>query len=957
MGCSFPALPVMVALDEFLLQARQMKLPGIKLVTRVVILIALYFVAGLGGKASSISSGAVSLAWPSAGISLAALLHFGYRFWPGVAVGSFVFTLGLGHSFSFFTLATVMGNTLGALVCAFLLKQFVRFQNSMERSLDVAGFVLVAGLIGTSINAFFDAAGLGSGGGVAWEPLVLSAKKWWMPNALAMLVVAPFIVTWGRPFVARWEPKRIGEALICAVVLVLATLASFGWWSFDGIQNNPLAYLPYPFLVWGSLRFGPRGATAGTLTVSIVTIYTLLNHRGPFVSANEEESLLLIGSYLGVIAISNLFLAVVAAEREQAMRGARESEKRYRAVVEDQSDLICRFDLNGNITFVNQAYCVFHGKTVGELIGTSFMPSLPNEDREIPLSVFATLTPEQPTLSFDDKLLSAEGKLVWQQCTIHALFDETARPQEYQSVIHDITTRKELEETLREREEFFRLISECMNDMIAVLDRDGQRIYNSPSYQTVLGDPSALVGTNSFMEIHPDDRDSIQRIFQETVSTGSGQRAEFRFVRKDGTIRFIESQGSVVRDKAGQTNKVVVVSRDITERLTLETKLRQSQKLEAIGRLAGGIAHDFNNLMQAIIGYTNLLLQRLQPSDANRDTIVQIEKSADRAAALTAQLLAFSRKQVLKPKVFSLDIAVADVSKLLRRLIGEHIAIVSRAAQGSQHVSADPGQIEQVILNLSLNARDAMPQGGTLSIETTSLELKDKAEGFSDEFRPGSYVRLSITDTGTGMTHEVKAHLFEPFFTTKSLGKGTGLGLSIVYGIVRQSGGEISVDSKVGRGTTFHVFLPRVEAEITNALPAAKSAPPPSKGGPETLFLVEDEEIVRAMLCEVLKAQGYDVVEARHGPEAIELASRHKGPIDLLISDMLMPEMNGWELAQRLLASRPALPVLYISGYSDDEARRFGKFDGPAQFLQKPFRPDAFLAKVREILDAQKKPA
>ena len=934
-----------------------MKLPGLSLISRVVTLLTLFFLGGVLGKSSAFSAETVALVWLPAGLALAVILLFGYQFWSVVVLGAALFTVGFGHSIGALTLGTALGNVTGALLCAFILKRFVQFRASMDRVRDVASFIVLACFMGAGVSAALSVVVLCLGSTVPWPQLWANVGRWWVPNALAVLVVAPFLLTWGTPAAGRLAPKRIGEALLCAAGLVFGTLVSFGWWSFDGVQNDPLAYLPYPFLVWGALRFGPRGATAGTLTLSTIVIYALLRQRGPFVAVNDDESFVLISAYIGVIATSNLFLAAVASEREQSMRAAKESEKRYRAVVEDQTDLICRFDLKGDITFVNKAYCAFHGKTARELIGTSFMPSLPNEDREIPLSVFATLAPEQPTLSFDDKLLSAGGKVVWHQCTIHALFDEAGHPQEYQSVIHDITTRKELEETLRDREEFFRLISECMNDMIAVIDRDGQRIYNSPSYNTVLGDPTALVGTNSFMEIHPEDRDSIQRIFNETVTTGSGQRAAFRFVRKDGTIRFIESQGSVVRDQMGKTNKVVVVSRDITDRHTLETKLRQSQKMEAIGRLAGGIAHDFNNLMQAVIGYTNLLLQRLPEADANRDTIVQIEKSADRAAALTGQLLAFSRKQVLKPKVFSIDSSVADVIKLLRRLIGENIEIVNRASAVPHHVSADPGQIEQVILNLSLNARDAMPQGGTLLIETCSLDLTTRLEGFSDEFVPGPYARLSISDTGTGMTPEVKAHLFEPFFTTKSLGKGTGLGLSIVYGIVRQSGGEISVSSEIGRGTTFHVFLPRVAASNSKEAPAASPAPPPRKGGAETVFLVEDEEIVRAMLGEVLKAQGYKVVEAKHGPEAIELAAQHKGPIDLLISDMLMPEMNGWELAQRMTAVRPELPVLYITGYSDEEARRFGKFDVGAQFLQKPFRPDAFLGKTREILDAKKRPA
>lgn len=937
--------------DFFLVALSPMKPSGLSLTTRVVILIAFYFVGGLVGKESAFLSGNVSLVWPPAGIALAAILLFGYRFWPGVALGAILFTFWSGSPGGFFTWGTALGNTVGALVCAFLLERFVQFRASMERVRDVAGFVLLACIVGTSVNALFNVVSLCYSGEVPWENLFVTLIQWWVPNALAALVVAPLILTWGSTSSIRWHPRLMGEALICATGLIVGTLISFHSWFVYGIENYPLAYLPYPFLIWGALRFGQRGATAGTLLVSVVAVSALLERRGPFVTESMNDSLMLIGSYIGILAVSNLFLAAAAAERERARRAVQDSEQRYRAIVEDQIDLICRFDRDGRITFVNQSYCKFFGKSAEELIGTSFMAALPMEDREIPLSVFATLTPQNPTMTYDHRVLMSGGRFVWQQCTIHSLFDEHGELLEYQTVILDITHRKELEETLREREEFFRLISESMTDMIAVLDRDGNRLYNSPSYAAVLGDPSTLAGTDSFVEVHPEDQKSVQNIFRDTLSTGSGRRTEFRIVSKDGAIRFVESLGSVIRDNTGQPNKVVLVSRDITERMSLENKLRQSQKMEAIGRLAGGIAHDFNNLMQAIIGYSNLLLQRMNPADANRDTIVQIEKSADRAAALTGQLLAFSRKQVLKPKVFSLDSTVADINKLLRRLIGEDIHLISVATQNS-HVCADPGQIEQVILNLSLNARDAMPQGGTLRIETSNLELTQRAEGFSDEFQPGHYVRLSVTDTGTGMSAEVKSHLFEPFFTTKSLGKGTGLGLSIVYGIVRQSGGEICVDSEVGRGTTFHVFLPRVSAPL-NETPVI-AAPPSCDRGQETIFLVEDEEIVRGMLAEVLRGSGYTVVEARHGPEALDLAARQTEPIHLLITDMLMPGMNGWELASKLLVARPDLPVLYISGYSDDEARRFGKFDQPAEFLQKPFRPDAFLTRIRQILDAKK---
>src|ERR1017187_4975312 len=325
--------------------------------TRVVLLIALYFIGGLIGKETSFLSGNVVLVWPPAGIALAAILLFGYRFWPGVALGAVLFSSMNGMPFGFFTLGTAIGNTMGAVVCAYLLEKFIAFDNAMERTRDVTGYIGLACFLGTTVNAAFNVVSLAYSGAVAWDDLFTTTLVWWVPNALAGLVVAPFIITWATPSATRWNGKLIAEAVICGAGLVGGTLISFNSWFVYGIQNYPLAYLPFPFLVWGALRFGQRGATAGTLLVSALAIFSLLHGTGPFVTTSEREGLMLIGSYIGILAVTNMLLAAAAAERRQAERGLAEGEKRLRAVVEDQTDSICRFKPDGTLAFVNGAYC------------------------------------------------------------------------------------------------------------------------------------------------------------------------------------------------------------------------------------------------------------------------------------------------------------------------------------------------------------------------------------------------------------------------------------------------------------------------------------------------------------------------------------------------------------------------------------------------------------------------
>jgi len=449
--------------------------------------------------------------------------------------------------------------------------------------------------------------------------------------------------------------------------------------------------------------------------------------------------------------------------------------------------------------------------------------------------------------------------------------------------------------------------------------------------------------------VHPDDREQTRRTVKATLEHGGRLLIEARLALADGMARVVRAEGEVHRNAARRIVRIVGTVQDITEQAHLEEQFRQAQKMEAVGRLAGGVAHDFNNLLMLIKGYSELLAERGRADETVRRYAVEIDGAADRATALTRQLLAFSRRQVLEPRVLDLNEVVKDVQRMLVRLIGEDIELVTRLEPAGR-VRVDPGQLEQVILNLAVNARDAMPRGGRLTIETTDVVLDDGYARQHNGVQPGAYVMLAMSDTGAGMSEEVRAHIFEPFYTTKEKGKGTGLGLATVYGIVRQSGGNIWVYSELGRGTIFKMYFPRVEAPAESL--RGRSTLGDFPRGTETVLLAEDAEQVRALAREFLEGLGYRVLEATDVHHAIEFAEKHQGPIDVLVTDLVMPQMGGRELAQRLAALRPAIRVLYMSGYTD-EMIIGGEGLGPGvAFLQKPFTREVLARRMRELLDA-----
>ena len=446
--------------------------------------------------------------------------------------------------------------------------------------------------------------------------------------------------------------------------------------------------------------------------------------------------------------------------------------------------------------------------------------------------------------------------------------------------------------------------------------------------------------------IHPDDRSSVMAA-EEASRKGEPFQAEFRVKRKDGREVWLNDTAVVVKgSNAHPVMEGIIV--DITERKQLETQLQQSRKMEAVGRLAGGIAHDFNNLLTIITGYTDLALSRPSVPLDLRSDIERIEHAAGRAAALVRQLLAFSRKQVLQPKILDLNAIVVNMEKLLRRLVDDNIEMTTSIRDDLGKVKADLAQIEQVIMNLVVNARDAMPNGGRLVLETTNASL-DAAYAFEHaSVKPGNYVMLAVSDTGIGMDSETLAHIFEPFYTTKESGRGTGLGLSTVYGIVKQSGGYIWVYSEPGKGSTFKVYLPRVE-EVPQGEPA-KPPSLPQHRGTETILLVEDEEAVRDLVRTILSGHGYHVIVARDPIHAGEIAAKFPGEIHLLLTDVVMPGIGGRELAASVQRNRPGIRVLYMSGYTENVITSGGMLEEGLSFLQKPFSPSVLVQKIREAL-------
>ena len=509
----------------------------------------------------------------------------------------------------------------------------------------------------------------------------------------------------------------------------------------------------------------------------------------------------------------------------------------------------------------------------------------------------------------------------------------------------DIAEQKRAQEALVR----LRQAVEASGEVVFITDPESIFTFVNPEFTRLYGYTEAEVVGKVTPRILSSDTQPAKKYaeFQKTLVAKRVARGQVVMKAKDGRLLTIHSSVSPILDEAGNITGFLAIQRDITERKRLEEQFLQAQKMEAVGRLAAGVAHDFNNLLTIINGHSGLMLRRLSSENPAWDSFAEIKDAGERAAGLTRQLLAFSRQEVRTSSVLNLNTLVTDSIKMLRRLIGEDIELVFDPVPGLGMVCADAGQIEQILMNLAVNSRDAMPKGGRLTIETSNFEADEASGAAHYSVQPGAYVMLTVSDTGCGMDAETQSRIFEPFFTTKGQGKGTGLGLATVYGIIKQNGGYIWVSSEVGKGTTFRIFLPVVES-----VPEAAEVRGARTGGSETVLLVEDEVKLRSLVRRVLETEGYLVLEALDCMEALLIASRHKGHIHMLLTDVVMPVMSGRELAERLAKRRPEMKILYMSGYTDDRIFRHGVLESGVAFLQKPFAPESLAHKVREVLDA-----
>ncbi|MEO5511920.1 MAG: PAS domain S-box protein [Longimicrobiales bacterium] len=897
--------------------------------------------------------------WPPSGLMLGLLLITRRQQWFPILIGglagSVASDLRSDHTLPF-ALAAAAAHSIESLAAAGLISWRLRRRLTLESRRHVGEFVIGAVIVSNAFTAILGALVLHYLAdftfGTGW-------LAWWLGEGLGMLIVAPVLITGVRVLRRRGSvrlPSALEAALMISVLIVVAQLVT-GQGPHWPIR--PGLYATFPVLLWAGLRFGPAGSACAVVVLAAVTITNAALGVGPF-SADSVSGVngpLQTYLFLAVAGLTAMLPAAVVAERAHGSKREAETENRYRALVEAATDAIVTIDADSIIRFANPAVEEIFGYSPADLIGkpltrlmapemavrhhaqlgayvatgqrhvswrAAALPGLHRDGHEIPLEI-----------SFADRMENGQ----------HV----------FTGIIRDITEKRQAERALHQAEDRMRFALEAARLGTWEIEFATGVALWSDSLVALHGmQPGTFGGTYAAFkeQIHPDDRAEVF----EAIDTATRMHTDFnilyRSIWPDGSVHWFSGAGRTFYDVAGMPVRAAGIGLDVTELRLLEEQYRQSQKMEAIGQLAGGIAHDFNNLLTVIQAYGSMLSESLEPG-SRRDDVGEILRAADRAAALTSSLLAFSRRQVIAPQPLRLSDSLREMQPMLRRVIGEHIDLVIVPGSDIGLVMADAGQIEQIVMNLALNARDAMPGGGRLHVMASNIVLREDFARVHVGTVPGAYVMLKVSDSGAGMDAETAAHVFEPFFTTKSVGKGTGLGLSTVYGIVKQSGGVIEVDSSPGRGATFTIYLRQIDDHVAELSPVKPTSAPT---GTETILVLEDDASLRKLTCRILEKSGYRCLTAETPGKALEIAAKHDGHFDLLLSDVVLPEMSGPAVASQLTALYPHLLVIFMSGYTGDALSEGSMIELGTHFMEKPFTHFALLEKVREVLDERVTP-
>jgi PAS domain S-box-containing protein len=916
--------------------------------------------------------------WPPTGIALAAVLILGpRRAWPGIFVGAFLVNQLTAGSWPT-SMAIAFGNTIEALLGGHLVNRFAGGRTSFGRSRNLFRFVALAGFLSTAVSATIGVTSLYVAGYATAAAYQSIWTTWWLGDAAGAILVAPAVLLWHSAPRARWSRQQQLEILLLGCTTVLVA------WAVFVKVTLPLPFLCIPVCIWAGLRFGQREAATTACALSVIAVWGTLRSHGALANASLNTELLRLQAFMATTGMVGLVVGAAVEESKSAAREARRlNDELERRVQSRTAELQGAYDqlVTGDARLKEAQELAHVGSWEWNVADNSewwseelyriygadpdsfrpshdaFMSLLPADDREKVTDILQRAFADRQPFQIEHRIVRPDGEVRVMHSLGRVMVDarETVRMV---GASQDITARKAAEEVVRRSERRLQTIIDAQPACVKLVSIDGILLDMNRAGLDMVGadDFSQLEGRPVVDLVHQDDRSRYLEMHR-AASNGSPGRMEFRMTGLNGGERFVDSR-AVPFDTpvpgSGTQRAVLSVTSDITEQKQLEEQLRQAQKMEAIGQLAGGVAHDFNNMLAIILGYSDMLTEQIGPDQPIGQDLREIKAAAERAAVLTRQLLAFSRKQVFSMVAVDVTHVVRTVEPMLQRLLGARITITTALADDLVSVMADTAQLEHLLINLSVNARDAMPEGGVLTFTTANVTLDATFTRDHPGARIGPYAMLSVADTGIGMSSDVQARIFEPFFTTKESGRGTGLGLAAAYGTVKQLGGYIDVESHLGRGTTFSLYLPKTTRTVQ---PPRAAASVSAHVGNETILVVEDESAVRAFVKIALQRFGYRVIEADTAEAALTLLKGYAAPVHLLLADVVLPGMDGIQLAAHVTRERPHARVLFMSGYAGDLGSIAGGLDPGVHLLEKPFTAHALLTKTRQLLGIQPEPS